>query len=399
MRFLHTADWHLGRLFHQVHLTEDQAFVLRQVIDIVRDARVDAVVVAGDVYDRAVPPPDAVKLLDDTLSELLLGLKVQTILAAGNHDSPERLSFGARVLSHQGLHLFGLPSPDLAPVVLGDGHGPVSFYVAPYSEPALIRERLANTEVVDHESGMRALVASMVGAHPRHGRSVFVGHAFVSGGLGSDSERPLSVGGAGSVDASNFDGFQYVALGHLHRPQDIRRVGADLQARPNAVRYAGALLEYSFDEVGQHRSVTIVDIDAAGVSRTEEISLVPRRELRRIEGTLEQLLRPEAHEAHPLPAAAREDYIVARLLDRHPVLDPIGRLRAIYPNILCIERAPDVVSGAEGQPAGDRRQLDYGQLFANFFKEVTGDAPTPEEEAVFGSTADSVAGRDREVRA
>jgi len=390
MRFLHTADWHLGRLFHQVHLTEDQAFVLHQVIDIARDARVDAVVVAGDIYDRAVPPPEAVKLLDDTLSELLLGLKVPTILAAGNHDSPERLSFGARVLSHQGLHLFGLPSPDLAPVVLGDDHGPVAFYVAPYLEPALIRERLANTEVVYHESGMRALVASMVGAHPRHGRSVFVGHAFVSGGLGSDSERPLSVGGAGAVDASNFDGFQYVALGHLHRPQHIGGVH---------LRYSGALLEYSFDEVGQRRSVTIVDIDAAGVSRTEEIPLVARRELRRIEGTLEQLLRPEAHEAHPLPAAAREDYIVARLLDRHPVLDPIGRLRAIYPNILCIERAPDVVSGAEGQPAGDRRQLDYGQLFANFFNEVTCDAPTPEEEAVFGSTADSVAGRDREVRA
>jgi exonuclease SbcD len=396
MRFLHTADWHLGRLFHQVHLTEDQAFVLRQLIDIARDARVDAIVVAGDVYDRAVPPPEAVKLLDDTLAELLLGLKVPTILAAGNHDSPERLSFGARVLARQGLHLFGLPSADLVPVVLGDAHGPVSFYVAPYAEPALIRERLANPDVGDHESGMRALLASMVGAHPPQGRIVFVGHAFVDGALGSDSERPLSVGGAGTVDASNFGSFHYAALGHLHRPQDIPSSPAR-----TTIRYSGALLKYSFDEVGQHRSVTIVDIDAAGSIRVEEIPLVPRRELRRIEGTLDDLVRPDI--SLPLPASARQDYIVARLLDRHPVLDPIGRLRAIYPNILCIERALDLASGGaagpDGQPARDRRQLDYAQLFANFFKDVTGNAPTPDEAAAFAAIADAVAGHDREVRA
>lgn len=412
MRFLHTADWHLGRLFHQVHLTEDQHFVLRQVLDVARDARVDAIVVAGDVYDRAVPPPDAVALLDDTLSELLLGLRVPTIIAAGNHDSPERLSFGSRLLAQQGLHLFGAPARDLAPVVLEDAHGPVSFYVAPYSEPALVRERLNDAGVVDHESGMRALVASLVGVHPRRGRSVFVGHAFVQGAVNGDSERPLSVGGAGAVEAGNFDGFHYVALGHLHRPQDIDAAmdgsGSPaggtkaspvpgVERRAAAIRYSGALLKYSFDEVGQDRSVTIVDMDAGGRCSTEEIRLVPRRDLRRIEGTLDELL--DGRQPGGPPAPCSDDYVVARLTDRHLVLDPIGRLRPVYPNILCIERTPDFAPGMDQGPAGDRRRLDYGELFTAFFKYVTSGEPTPDEQAVFASVADTLAGRDREVQA
>jgi exonuclease SbcD len=384
MRFLQTADWHLGRLFHQVHLTDDQAFVVRQVIDIARDARLDAIVIAGDVYDRAVPPPDAVALLDDTLSELLLGLHIPTILVAGNHDSPERLSFGARLLATQGLHVFGAPARDLAPVVLRDEDGPVAFYPAPYAEPALARERLGDPRAVDHETAMRVQVETLLAPHPPVARSVFVGHAYVQGAVGSDSERPLSVGGAGAVEAANFDRFPYVALGHLHRPQNV----AD-----SSIRYAGALLKYSFDEVGQDRSVTIVEMDAGANCAIEEIPLVPRHDLRRVEGTLDELLQ------HRPPAPARDDYIVARLFDRHPVLDPVGRLRAVYPNVLSIERAPDALPGSEGPPRGDRRQLDYEQLFSAFFGDVTGNAPTAEEREVFASVLSSLGRADREVPA
>jgi DNA repair protein SbcD/Mre11 len=380
MRILHTADWHLGRLFHQRHLTEDQAEVLGQVIDIARDGKVDAIVVAGDVYDRGVPPPDAVRLLDDVLAEMLLGLKVPVIVVAGNHDSPERLAFGSRLLARQRLHLFGLPSSTLAPVVLCDDHGEVTFYVAPYAEPALVRERLGDAAVVDHDTGMRALLASMLARRPRKGRAVFVGHAFVQGGISSDSERPLSVGGAGSIDASRFEGFDYVALGHLHRPQHVGQNG----------RYAGAILKYSFDEVGQERSVTIVDLDAKGAVTTEAATLAPRRDLRRIEGTIEELLRA--------PVPPFDDYIVAKLLDRHPVLDPIGRLRAVYPNVLCIER-PGLVPGEDGQRQGDRRQLGHAQLFAAFFQEVMGSAPTGDEQATFDTVAQRLAGAEREVPA
>ena len=396
MRFLHTADWHLGRLFHQVHLTEDQGHVLRQLVEVARDAKVDAVVVAGDVYDRAVPPPEAVRLLDDVLAELLLGLKVQVIVAAGNHDGPERLAFGARVMSAQGLHLFGLPFPDANPVVLTDQHGPVSFYVAPYAEPALVRERLAQPGAADHDSAMRAVISSMLAAHPPGARAVFVGHAFVQGGTGSDSERPLSVGGAGTVSASHFAPFCYAALGHLHRPQAM----AD-----GRIRYAGALLKYSFDEVGQDRSVTIVDIDASGRCSVEAVVLRPRRELRRIEGRLEELLNgggvsaPGSGAGGASLVPSRDDYIVARLTDPRPVLDPIGRLRRIYPNVLCIERALASLQPGELQPSRDRRQLEHDQLFAGFFNEMTGQPPTAEEQDVFLAVAAAVAGRDREVSA
>jgi len=396
MRFLHTADWHLGRLFHQVHLTEDQDHVLRQLVEVARGARVDAVVVAGDVYDRAVPPPEAVRLLDDVLAELLLGVKVPVIVAAGNHDSPERLAFGSRIVSAQGLHLFGLPSPDAKPVVLTDQHGPVSFYVAPYAEPALVRERLAAPEAADHDSAMGAVVSSMLAAHPPDGRAVFVGHAFVQGGTGSDSERPLSVGGAGTVSASHFAPFCYAALGHLHRPQAMAG---------GRIRYAGALLKYSFDEVGQGRSVTVVDIDAAGRCAVEAIVLRPRRELRRIEGTLEELLSggglsvPGSGAGGGQPDPSSDDYIVARLTDPRPVLDPIGRLRRIYPNVLCIERAPALGRPGEVEPSGDWRQRNHDELFTTFFEGMTGRPPTAEEQDVFVKVAAAVAGRDREVPA
>jgi exonuclease SbcD len=396
MRFLHTADWHLGRLFHQVHLTEDQDHVLRQFVEVARDARVDAVVVAGDVYDRAVPPPEAVRLLDDVLAELLLGLKVPVIVAAGNHDSPERLAFGSRIVSAQGLHLFGLPAPDSRPVVLSDEHGPVRFYVAPYAEPALVRERLDDADALDHDSAMGAVISSMLAAHPPDGRAVFVGHAFVQGGTGSDSERPLSVGGAGTVSASHFAPFCYAALGHLHRPQAMAE---------GRVRYAGALLKYSFDEIGQDRSVTIVDIDASGRCSVEAVVLHPRRELRRIAGTLEELmngggaLAPVSPASGGDPTPSRDDYIVARLADPCPVLAPIGRLRRIYPNVLCIERALSSLQPGGLHPSRDRRQLDHDQLFAGFFSEMTGQPPTDDEKDVFRSADAVVAGRDREVTA
>lgn len=399
MRFLHTADWHLGRIFHQVHLTGDQDHILRQVLDIARHASVDALVLAGDVYDRAVPPPEAVRLLDDLLAELLLDLRIPVIVAAGNHDSPERLAFGARLLAARGLHLFGVPSASPAPVVLHDAHGPVAFHVAPYAEPPLVRERLNAPEAVDHDSAMRALVASMLAAPPAlahppahpiaqppgagAARTVFIGHAFVQGGAVSDSERPLSVGGAGTIGADALAPFSFAALGHLHRPQDI-------SAR---IHYAGAPLKYSFDEVGQHRSVSIVEMDVQGACTIERVTLTPRRELRRIEGTLDALLAPAS-----LDASRRDDYIVARLTDPHPVLDPIGRLRKIYPNVLCIERLPANPVG-ELQTAGDRRQLDHRQLFAGFFKEMTGEPPTAEQLELFLAIAGEVAGRDREVMA
>ena len=252
-----------------------------------------------------------------------------------------------------------------------------------YSEPVLVRERLERPEALDHELAMEALVGDMLESHPIEHRSVFVGHAFVQGATSSESERPLSVGSTGAVSASNFRRFDYAALGHLHRPQSV----------PNSrVRYAGALLRYSFDEVGQQRSVTVVEMDGEGRCRTEDVALSPRRDLRVVEGTMDDLLRNRPAGSH------RDDFVLARLLGRDLVLDAMGKLRAVYPNIMAVDREALELQPGPGGPAS-RRTLTYAEAFSSFFKEVTGNAPTRAEAAVFASVASALASDEREVRA
>src|SRR3954469_1223090 len=242
MRFIHTADWHLGRLFHGVHLTNDQHHALMQLVDLVKQERPDAVLVAGDIYDRAIPPPEAVELLDEVLCKLVIDLKIPVVLIAGNHDSPQRLNFGSRLLANRRLYVPENLPRKCESVVFGDARGPVHVYALPYSEPMIVRQCLDCEDVVDHDSAMRALVAQIKAVHSNGDRKILMAHAFVAGGSECESERPLSVGGAGTVDAANFGGFNYVALGHLHCPQ---RIGG------GEVRYSGSLLKYSFDEVHQ----------------------------------------------------------------------------------------------------------------------------------------------------
>jgi DNA repair protein SbcD/Mre11 len=213
MRFVHTADWHLGRLFHGVHLTEDQALILDQFVAFVKDGRPDIILIAGDIYDRAVLPPEAVGLLDDVLSRLVLGLKVPVVLIVGNHDSPHRLEFGSRLLAGQRLHIFGSFSEEVAPVIIEDNAGPVCIYGVPYAEAPVIRDYLKCDTVQDHDVAMLALIGQIRQVHPEGMRSVLVAHTFVVGGQECESARPLSVGGAGAVDCACFEGFDCVALG------------------------------------------------------------------------------------------------------------------------------------------------------------------------------------------
>ena len=234
MRFIHTADWHLGRLFHTVHLTDDQQYVLGQFVDLVAGVRPTAVLIAGDVYDRGVPPTEAVELLNDVLERIVRGLGVPVVLIAGNHDSPSRLGFGSQFLATEGLHIAGrLPGSGALAVPFADDDGVLLVQAVPYADPIDVRATLDEPAIQTHEQAMRALVARAHCATPANARSVFVGHAFVAGAQTSDSERPLSVGGAGAVPAALFEGFDYVALGHLHLPQ---RAGAE------TIRYAGSLL-------------------------------------------------------------------------------------------------------------------------------------------------------------
>jgi len=353
LRFLHTADWHLGRLFHARSLLEDQAHVLDQFVALVRDVRPDAVLIAGDVYDRAVPPPEAVALLDDVLARIVLEAGVPVVMIAGNHDSAQRLDFGARLLAGRGLHVAGRNGSDAASVTLRDAHGEVRVYALPYAEPAAVRDALG-VEVALHEAAMRAQLDGIRAAHPAGARSVVVGHAFVVGGAVSESERPLSVGGSGAVAAELFQGFDFVALGHLHRPQTIG----------GRIHYAGSLLKYSLSEADHLKTVSLVELDAHGGVRIEAMALQPRRDLRILKGELAELIAAGAGDPR------RDDYVYAVLTDTGALLDPMARLREAYPHALAIERAILARTGQASEAGRQLRELDTGSLFANFFREV-----------------------------
>ncbi len=380
MRFIHTADWHIGRLFHNLSLLDDQSHVLEQLLEILADARADALVVAGDVYDRAVPPADAVRLLDEVIARITRDCGVPVIMIAGNHDSPERLGFGSGLLAEQGFHVRGPLEPGLSPVVLGDAWGEVNFYPIPYAEPAVVRSRLGEGEVHNHDAAMAALVGRIQG-ESFAGRNVAIAHSFLTGGESSDSERPLTVGGAGNVSVDRFSGFDYVALGHLHRPQEVS----------NGVRYSGSLLKYSFSEAGHEKSVTLVELDAVGRCRTELFPLTPRRDMRIVEGAFETLLQG------PGAGESREDYLLVRLSDKKAILDPMGRLREVYPNVLHLER-PGLLESGELEEMG-QHQLHQSerQLFGSFFEQMTGDEPSVEQERVFAEVVDSLHSKEREA--
>lgn len=393
MRFLHTSDWHLGRIFHGVHLTEDQAYLLEQFIDLVRETKPDAVVIAGDVYDRAVPPTEAVELLDTTLSRILLDYQVSVIVIAGNHDSPERLGFGNKLLARQGLHVVG-PLTGLTPIALEDEYGSVYFAPFTYAEPALVREHLQEPDASDHQKALEVLVRHVLKPIPTKARKVAIAHAFIAGGLTTESERPLSVGGSSMVTADLFSNFNYTALGHLHNAQ---KVGGE------HIRYSGSLLKYSFAEANQTKAINLVELDQNGNVQVEMIYLTPKRDVRIVEGYLKDIV----HNNHSLGVSPGKcsglsgknpaDYIQVVLKDTDPILDAMGQLRAVFPNVLAIER-PYLLTGGNLQGSSiDHRKLAEKELFASFFEQTTGDALTGAQEQELERILEEVYREIREV--
>ncbi len=394
MRLIHTADWHLGRLFHNQHLTGDQAYVLEQLVALAAEVHPAAVIVAGDLYDRAVPPTEAVDLLDHVLTELVDRLGIPVIAIAGNHDSAVRVGFASLLLRERGLHLVGELPQAASPIVLRDEHGPVRVSALPYADPAEARPFYGDPDIHDQQAVTAAGVARALAAGEPHERHVLVAHAFVAGGLESESERPLSVGGAQQVSVNTFAGFDYVALGHLHRAQTC---GSD------AARYAGSLLKYSFAEHAHEKSVSVVDIGSRGSAAgeagqagraaisVETVSLSPRRDVRRVEGTLAELLE------RGLSDPRKDDYVLASLLDRGALLDPIGQLRAVYPNALSIERPLYEAVGAGEQRRPRPGSVGDVELFGTFFRYATGDDLSAREQAELADVIDTLERRRREA--
>ncbi|MCB9554748.1 MAG: exonuclease SbcCD subunit D [Deltaproteobacteria bacterium] len=360
MRIIHTADWHLGRLFYGIHLTEDQSYVLDQLVEVLQDTRADLLIVAGDIYDRAVPPPDAVTLLDQTLSRIALDCRIPVVMISGNHDSADRLGFGSRLLKSGGLQLFSTPSHDIARVTFGDQHGPLDVYALPYAEPPSIRQLTDVETVVDHDSATRTLLERVHPMNLNSRRSILVAHLMVQGGIGSESERPLNVREDGSVSPTRFRGFRYVALGHLHRCQTV--------ANDPRICYAGSPMKYSFSERNDQKSVTLLEIDADQVT-SQQIPLSAKHDLRQLTGNLAELIAAATDDP------STTDYLKITLTDSGPILDPMGQLRRVYPNTLHIERTlplatatdlPSLELAQRSESIGDR------QLFEAFYQQVAG---------------------------
>ena len=378
MRFLHTSDWHLGRIFHGLHMTDEQSAVLAQLIALAIDRKVDAVLIAGDIYDRAVPPTQAVSLLDETLSCLIKKHNIPVILIAGNHDNPERLAFGRSLLAESNLYIYGPFTNNAEPVVLQDEFGPVYFAPLTYAEP-LVAAEVSGTEIPTHEAALQLQVQNMLAKIPADARKVALAHVFLTGGQESpDSERPLSVGGASTVGIENFAAFNYTALGHLHA----------CQAGNSNVRYSGSLLKYSFNEVNQAKGVHIVDLDGEGNITVETVSFSPPHELACLRSTFDDLLE------YPRTEVA-DHYLQITLDDEHPILDAKYRLEQVYPNILHLEYSRlQGLSTAETH-TGDHQKLGVKELFTSFFEQVNDRPLTDAEAEILAATIDEAAQAER----
>ena len=342
MKIIHTGDWHIGKIVNEFSMIEDQRYILNELVKLISFEKPDVLVIAGDIYDRSIPPVEAVDLLNEIFSKILIDNKVNIVAISGNHDSGERLSFGSKILEKEGLYIQGIIEDEIKTITLNDSYGNVNFFIVPYVDPVILRKKFNNPNIKNHNDAMKALVDRIKPNISDKERNIIVAHGYVTykrndvsqdsdGNIYeladlqvSDSERPLSIGGTDLIDYSNFDCFDYVALGHLHGRQ---RVGRE------EVRYSGSLMKYSFSEINHKKGVVIVDIDGDKKVNIRQEELTPKRNMRIIKGPLEELIKAGLEDD-----LNREDYIQAILTDEGEILDPIGKLRSVYPNIMMLRR-------------------------------------------------------------
>lgn len=316
MKFLHLSDLHIGKRVNEVSMLDDQAYILDQILCIADVEWPDAVLIAGDIYDRSIPSNEAVTLFDDFLVKLAKR-HLPVLMISGNHDSPERLSFGGRLLDASGIYISPVYHGNIQPITLTDSYGPVHFWLLPFIRPAHVRRFFPDEAIESYTDACRTAI-SHISIDPAE-RNVLITHQFVTGAVTCESEE-LSVGGTDNVDASIFDVFDYVALGHIHGPQNIGS---------NRIRYCGTPLKYSFSESDHHKSVTVVTINEKGTLHIQLQPLLPRRDLRQIRGSFAALTNKSSYKG-----TALDDYLHIILTDEEDVPEAIGKLRLIYPNIM-----------------------------------------------------------------
>ena len=366
MKLVHLSDLHISKRVNEISMIEDQDHILRQIIRIIDEEKPAAVLICGDVYDKSVPSAEAVTLFDDFLCRLAKR-DTQVLVISGNHDSPERLAFGNRLMEHAGIHISNVYDGNVQSVTLTDEHGDVHFWLLPFIKPAHVKRYFPDDGIESYTDAVRVAVEKM--GIDTTKRNVLLTHQFVTGAATCESEE-LSVGGSDNVDASAFEGFDYVALGHIHGQQNI--------GGSNCIRYCGTPLKYSFSEEHHHKSVTVVELGAKGELQLQLRPLTSRHDMRTIRGTFTELTDKAFYEG-----TAKDDYLHVTLTDEEDVAEALGKLRVIYPNIMKLSydntrtRTNRIIDGAE-----DVQRKSPLQLFEELYEQQN-NQPMSEEQRAF----------------
>ena len=351
MKLIHLSDLHLGKRVNEYSMLEDQEFILKKIINIVDDEKPDGVIIAGDVYDKPVPSAEAVQLFDSFLSSLACR-KLQVFVISGNHDSSERIAFGSKIMDASGVHMSPVYDGKVSPISLEDEHGTVDVFMLPFFKPVSVR-KFAGDEITTYTDAMKFAVSQM-NINTKN-RNVLVAHQFVTGAKACESDT-VSVGGADNVDASVFDGFDYVALGHLHSPQNCGS---------SHIRYCGSPLKYSFSEANDKKSVTVVELAEKGEVTCREVPLIPKRDMVELKGTYEELTAKSYYENKTW----QEDYTHITLTDEQDVPEAIGKLRAVYHNLMKLDYDNTrTQSNSEIDAVADLEKKSPLGIFSEFFE-------------------------------
>lgn len=335
MKLIHLSDLHIGKRVHEQSMIEEQEYILLQILQILDDEKADAVLIAGDVYDKSVPSAEAVTLFDDFLCHLAKR-NMPALIISGNHDSPERLAFGNRLLENSGIYISPVYDGQVSSIMLSDEHGEVDFWLLPFIKPAHVKRYYPDEGIESYTDAVRVAIEKMGIDFGK--RNVLLTHQFVTGAATCESEE-ISVGGSDNVDASVFEGFDYVALGHIHGPQNIGT---------NRIRYCGTPLKYSFSEAEHYKSVTVVELGEKGDLHLRTLPLTPKHDLRQLKGSFEELTDKAFYEG-----TATDDYLHILLTDEEDVPEAMGKLRGIYPNLLKLSydntrtRTDQIIDGAQ----------------------------------------------------
>ena len=352
MKLLHLSDLHIGKRVLEFSMLEDQKYILAEIIDICRKESPDAVIIAGDVYDKPVPGADAVALFDSFITELS-GICKNVFIISGNHDSGERLAFASKLIQSSGVYFSTVYSGNIEPVRICDKYGPVDFYLIPFVKPPMVRRFFENDDINSYNDAVKAIIGSIT--LDSRVRNVAIAHQFIFGAERSDSEEPTSVGGIEDVDASLFEKFDYTALGHIHRPQFVHSEN---------IRYSGTPLKYSASEAGHTKSVCIVTLEEKGSVNIRMIPLSPLRDMRILRGSYEELMSPKSYSG-----TNTEDYIHIVLTNENEIPNALGKLRSVYPNIMSFKYDCLRFSyGSDADTISADPEMSPAELFAKLYE-------------------------------